>query len=82
MTFTDLGRNPPGEIIADDLLAVALLDITWRSQVVRVLLGSGGQRCSNPSRSVRVNFQLNVLTMVFVADLEYGQPRRASKNFL
>lgn len=43
MTFTDLGRNPPAEIIADDLLAVALLDITWRPQVVRILLGRGGQ---------------------------------------
>ncbi len=40
MTFSDLGRNPPGEIIADDLLAVALLDITWRPEAVRVLLGS------------------------------------------
>jgi hypothetical protein len=46
MTFTDLGRNPPGEIIADDLLAVALLDITWRPQVVRILLGSHGQQLS------------------------------------
>jgi hypothetical protein len=44
MTFTDLGRNPPGEIIADDLLAVALLDITWRPEVVRVLLGSRGRQ--------------------------------------
>jgi hypothetical protein len=40
MTFADLGRNPPGEIVPDDLLAVALLDITWRPRVVRVLLGS------------------------------------------
>ncbi len=46
MTFTDLGRNPPGEIIADDLLAVTLLDITWRPQVIRVLLGSHGQQLS------------------------------------
>jgi hypothetical protein len=38
MTFSDLGQNPPGEIVADDLLAVALLDITWRAQVVRILL--------------------------------------------
>jgi hypothetical protein len=44
MTFSDLGRNPPGEIIADDLLAVALLDITWRPRVVRVLLGSHRQQ--------------------------------------
>lgn len=46
MTFSDLGRNPPGEIIADDLLAVALLDITWRPQVVRILLGSHRQQLS------------------------------------
>src|SRR6266699_6951711 len=44
MTFSDLGRNPPGEIIADDLLAVALLDITWRPRVVRILLGSHRQQ--------------------------------------
>jgi Family of unknown function (DUF6308) len=46
MTFSDLGRNPPDEIIADDLLAVALLDITWRPRVVRILLGSDRQRLS------------------------------------
>jgi len=40
MTFSDLGRNPPDEITADDLLAVTLLDIVWRPQVVRVLLGT------------------------------------------
>ncbi|HET9897282.1 MAG TPA: DUF6308 family protein [Streptosporangiaceae bacterium] len=38
MTFSELGVNPPDEIVADDLLAVALLDITWRPQVVRILL--------------------------------------------
>ncbi|HEY3905618.1 MAG TPA: DUF6308 family protein [Streptosporangiaceae bacterium] len=38
MTFSDLGHNPPCEFTADDLLAVALLDITWRPQVVRILL--------------------------------------------
>jgi hypothetical protein len=46
MTFSDLGRNPPDEIIADDLLAVALLDITWRPEVVRILLGSGRPQLS------------------------------------
>lgn len=46
MTFSDLGRNPPGEIIADDLLAVALLDITWRPEVVRILLQSHRQQLS------------------------------------
>jgi hypothetical protein len=39
MTFTELGCNPPAVITADDLLAVTLLDITWRPQVVRILLG-------------------------------------------
>lgn len=38
MTFTTLGRNPSGDITADDLLAVSLLDITWRAPVVRILL--------------------------------------------
>jgi Family of unknown function (DUF6308) len=40
MTFAELGHNPPGEITPDDLLAVALLDITWRAPVIRALLGS------------------------------------------
>ena len=39
-TFGDLGFNPPDQITADDLLAVSLLDITWRPQVVRILLVS------------------------------------------
>lgn len=39
MTFSNLGRNPRDEITADDLLAVSLLDITWRPEVVRILLG-------------------------------------------
>ena len=40
MTFSDLGTNPPDRITADDLLAVSLLDISWRPEVVRVLLAS------------------------------------------
>ncbi|HWF79334.1 MAG TPA: DUF6308 family protein [Streptosporangiaceae bacterium] len=47
MTFTDLGQNPPCEIIADDLLAVSLLDITWRSQVVRIVLVSHKRELSS-----------------------------------
>jgi len=47
MTFSDLGRNPPDEIVADDLLAVSLLDITWRPQAVRILLGSHRPRLSD-----------------------------------
>jgi hypothetical protein len=46
MTFSDLGRNPPDEITADDLLAVSLLDIVWRPQVVRLLLGERRDRLS------------------------------------
>ena len=44
MTFSDLGCNPPGAITAEDLLAVTLLDISWRPEVVRILLGTGGQK--------------------------------------
>jgi hypothetical protein len=46
MTFSNLGRNPPDEITSDDLLAVTLLDITWRPHVVRCLLGSQHQELS------------------------------------
>jgi hypothetical protein len=46
MTFSDLGRNPPDAITADDLLAVSLLDITWRPQAVRSLLGSQQRQLS------------------------------------
>jgi hypothetical protein len=46
MTFNDLGVNPPYEVVADDLLAVHLLDITWRPEVVRVLLVNYKQELS------------------------------------
>ncbi|MEP7024397.1 MAG: DUF6308 family protein [Actinomycetota bacterium] len=46
MTFSDLGRNPPDEIIGDDLLAVALLDISWRPQAIRNLLDQHQQELS------------------------------------
>jgi hypothetical protein len=39
MTFSNLGRNPRDEITADDLLAVSLLDITCRPEVVNILIG-------------------------------------------
>lgn len=38
VTFTTLGENPPARITSDDLLAVSLLDITWRPRVVRAVL--------------------------------------------
>ncbi len=39
MSFCTLGENPPGAVTADDLLAVSLLDIAWRPEAVRQLLG-------------------------------------------
>jgi hypothetical protein len=39
MSFCTLGQNPPGAVTADDLLAVSLLDIAWRPEAVRQLLG-------------------------------------------
>jgi hypothetical protein len=46
MCFTTLGQNLPGEVTADDLLAVSLLDIAWRPEAVRQLLGSEAERVS------------------------------------
>jgi hypothetical protein len=46
MTFSDLGFNPPFAFTADDLLAVSLLDITWRPEVVRILLDTHKQELS------------------------------------
>ena len=40
MTFSTLGDNPPDQLTPADLLAVSLLDITWRPDVVQRLLGS------------------------------------------
>jgi hypothetical protein len=38
LSFTSLGANPRDAVTADDLLAVSLLDITWRPDAVRELL--------------------------------------------
>jgi Family of unknown function (DUF6308) len=38
MTFSTLGDNPPDRLTTADLLAVSLVDITWRPDVVRRLL--------------------------------------------
>jgi len=37
-TFDCLGQNPPDEVVADDLLAVTLLDVRWTPLAVRSLL--------------------------------------------
>jgi Family of unknown function (DUF6308) len=44
MTFSTLGDNPPDRLTTDDLLAVSLVDITWRPDVVRRLLGRDQQQ--------------------------------------
>ncbi len=46
MSFCTLGQNPPGAVTADDLLAVSLLDIAWRPEAVRQLLGIEAGRVS------------------------------------
>ena len=39
--FDNLGENPPDQIIADDLLAVTLLDVGFMPRAVRTLLEQG-----------------------------------------
>jgi Family of unknown function (DUF6308) len=46
LTFTCLGSNPRDEVTADDLLAVSLLDIDWRPDTVRQLLGTDAEKIS------------------------------------
>jgi hypothetical protein len=58
MTFSDLGLNPPDEITADDLLAVSLLDIIWRPQVVRILLVTHRQQVGNLLAEIPQNLDL------------------------
>jgi|HubBroStandDraft_5_1064220.scaffolds.fasta_scaffold13752_3 hypothetical protein len=58
MTFSNLGRNPADEITSDDLLAVTLLDIVWRPQVVRILLGSQQQELSRMLAAIPADLDL------------------------
>lgn len=46
MSFSTIGRNLPNKVTADDLLAVSLLDIAWRPEAVRQLLGSQAEPIS------------------------------------
>jgi hypothetical protein len=46
LTFTGLGSNPRAQVTPDDLLAVSLLDIAWRPEAVRQLLGSDAKTVS------------------------------------
>jgi hypothetical protein len=46
MSFSTIGRNLPNKVTAGDLLAVSLLDIAWRPEAVRQLLGCHSERVS------------------------------------
>ena len=58
MSFSSLGRNPAGEATADDLLAVSLLDIAWRPEAVRHLLGSQAGEISAMLAVIRADLDL------------------------
>ena len=58
MSFSSLGRNPAGEVTADDLLAVSLLDIAWRPEAVRHLLGSQAAEISGMLAVIRADLDL------------------------
>ena len=58
MTFTNLGSNPRDEVTAEDLLAVTLLDIAWRPDVVRGLLGTWAEKVSGMLTAIRSDIDL------------------------
>ncbi|MGP7997714.1 MAG: DUF6308 family protein [Streptosporangiaceae bacterium] len=58
MIFTTLGVNPPDLLTADDLLAVSLLDIAWRPEVVRLLLGREGAQFSRMLAGISTDLDL------------------------
>src|SRR5258708_29186921 len=59
VTFTTLGLNPPGEITCDDLVAVSLLDITWRPRVVRILMDQRGTELGELLAAVPTDLDLS-----------------------
>ena len=58
MTFTTLGSNLRDEVTPDDLLAVALLDIAWRPDAVRALLGTWAEKVSQMLTAVSSDIDL------------------------
>jgi hypothetical protein len=58
MTFSTLGDNPPDRLTAADLLAVSLLDISWRPDVVRRLLGRDQDRFTGLLTGIRTDVDL------------------------
>jgi len=57
-TFSFLGSNPRDAITADDLLAVSLLDITWRPGAVRDLLENRAELLSELLAAVPAGLDL------------------------
>ncbi|MGD0373580.1 MAG: DUF6308 family protein [Streptosporangiaceae bacterium] len=58
LTFSCLGSNPRDQVTGDDLLAVSLLDIAWRPDVVRQLLGTGAGNISRLLAAIRTDVDL------------------------
>jgi Family of unknown function (DUF6308) len=58
LSFTCLGSNPRDTVTDSDLLAVSLLDITWRPEAVRYLLGSSAPMVSELLSAIRSDIDL------------------------
>jgi Family of unknown function (DUF6308) len=57
-SFVGLGHNPAGLVTADDLLAVSLLDIAWRPEAVRQVLGARATKISRLLAGIRADLDL------------------------
>ena len=58
LSFTCLGTNPPDVVTASDLLAVSLLDITWRPEAVRQLLDAQATTVSELLSAICIDLDL------------------------
>jgi hypothetical protein len=58
LSFTCLGTNPRDVVTASDLLAVSLLDITWRPEAVRQLLDTQATTVSELLSAIRSDLDL------------------------
>jgi Family of unknown function (DUF6308) len=58
VSFSCLGTNPRDVVTASDLLAVSLLDITWRPETVRQLLGTSAAMVSGLLSAIRSDIDL------------------------
>jgi hypothetical protein len=58
LSFTCLGSNPRDSLTPDDLLAVALLDITWRPEAVRQLLDTHATAVAGQLAAIRSDLDL------------------------